>query len=318
MAQRTQEHHTYTAEYYDGDTAGDGRGEVKIPAFDLVRVRHGLCVNTDGSKRVLRHAIPNERIANALRPIITFPCPFMPNLDDFSTMFVCNGAVGLPNDLALKIASFLGDADDLDALSETSRGFRAVARAAIDSLLRPWLTSQHARQWSEQFCPRSLARTFQRIQHARIEYLRSWDAILWQSAALGCIHGIYLALEQKASVDGYSGGRKNAEGPALWCASKFNHLEAVKLLCEVGHSNLEARGGIRTKSSPLWVAAREGNTAIIQYLISIGADPTSKHINGRGSSVSRMALIAMNKGYGSTLAEMVETIELINARATAW
>merc|ERR1712224_1147867 len=103
-------------------------------------------------------------------------------------------------------------ADDLDALAATSTVFRAVARSddARYSMIEPWLPSFNVRSKTLQFCPRSLSRTFQRINLAVIDCQCGWDAVLWQAAALGCIHGMWLAMEKGATnIDGYSGGRQN-------------------------------------------------------------------------------------------------------------
>mmetsp|Transcript_12307 Transcript_12307/g.15350 ORF Transcript_12307/g.15350 Transcript_12307/m.15350 type:complete len:268 (+) Transcript_12307:254-1057(+) len=263
------------------------------------------------------HVISHHNIAVALQPIVTYAPEnlHIPNLYDFPTTPVCGG-MQLPSSLALEIACFLGDADDLDALAATSTSFRAVARNhnALDSLVRPWLPSLNSRLRTRLLCPRSLSRTFQRIQLAIAALDCGWDEVLWQASALGCIHGIRLAIEQGARVDEYSGGRENAEGSALWCAAKFNHLDAVKVLCEEGRANIEIRGGIRTKSSPLWVAAREGNSSIVRYLIERGADTTSRGHNGRGRSVREIASRAVRKRHGRWY-EMIEVIKLISAKS---
>ena len=289
------------------------------PEFDLNNVVNGLCVNFDGSRRVMRYAIAHEMIKMALPPIVTSRFLYIPNSSDYRTVPIAEHKIQLPSEVALKIASFLvGSARDLDALAATSVAFRAVARSpeVLEALTQAWLPSHNARLQLRSFCPRSLSMTFSKIQLTAEIF--GWDAVLWQSAALGCIHGIWLALGQGANVDTYSGGRENAEGPALWCAAKFNHLNAVRLLVEEGGANVEGIGGIITRSTPLWVAAREGNTSVVQYLLSMGADPTSRNDNGRGYSVQQMAQNAYGRQHGTSHDEMLLTIQLIADREHTW
>ena len=139
------------------------------------------------------HTILNQKIAKALQPIRTSSTLFIPLLDEYPTVPIFG--FQLPNYLALEITSYLGDVNDLDSLAATSAAFRAVARSrdARDSLLKPWLSSSKRLLWAKDYCPRSLARTFSNIQHASNG---DWGAVFMQSSTLGCLHGIYLALEQ--------------------------------------------------------------------------------------------------------------------------
>lgn len=112
------------------------------PEFDLNNVVNGLCVNFDGSRRVMRHAIAHEMIQRALPPIVTSRFLYIPNSCDHRTVPITKHKIQLPSEVALTIARFLvGSARDLDALAAASKAFRAVARSpeVLEALTQAWL-----------------------------------------------------------------------------------------------------------------------------------------------------------------------------------
>ncbi|EOD10957.1 hypothetical protein EMIHUDRAFT_437767 [Emiliania huxleyi CCMP1516] len=219
-----------------------------------------------------QNQVCDPELARALRPLLAPPC-FAPPFNALGVSTICD--VDMPNELALQIACLL-DVGSLDALAGASTSWRAVSRAkeVEEALVRRWCAA--ATPEATRLDARSLCRSFERLTLAAAACEDGWDAVLWQAAALGCIHGVLLALERGARLE-YSGGRR--EGTALWCAAKFDQVEVVALLHRAG-ANIETGGGINSESSPLWVAAQQGHARTVQYLLEHRADPNSRSRNG--------------------------------------
>ncbi|EOD17218.1 hypothetical protein EMIHUDRAFT_244275 [Emiliania huxleyi CCMP1516] len=218
--------------------------------------------------------------------------------------------VELPNVLLLKIACLL-DVDSLDNLAATCSTCRAVARSddAADALVKHALPSFRWPTEAPLTCwfARCLCRTFQRLTQAADAADEGWNAVLWQASALGCEHGVLLALDRGAAIE-YSGGRGNDEGTALWCAAKFRQYNVVKLL-HGARANLEARGGVNTRSTPLWVAARQGHANVAELLLECGANALARSRNGNGHSVLDVAMQALANDRGD--AEMADLVDML-------
>jgi len=84
----------------------------------------------------------------------------------------------------------------------------------------------------------------------------------------------------------------------LPCGQRPSLLPVVRLLHEHAGVNLEARGGINTNSTPLWVATRQGHHRVVEYLLAAGADAASRSRNGRGHSVLDVATQAVQNERG--------------------
>ena len=96
--------------------------------------------------------------------------------------------------------------------------------------------------------------------------------------------------------------------------AKFDQLPVVRLLHECVGVNLEARGGINTNSTALWVAARQGHHRVVEYLLGARADAMSRSRNGRGHSVLDVATQAVQNERGGV--QMVELLAALQEIAT--
>ena len=257
------------------------------------------------------HQVADLRLLEALHPVAAPPCQRLP----FNPLgSVAIGHCVLLHELALHVTRYLPDVCSLDALAAASPGWRAVARSeeAEAALLRRWLPVDNSfASLPTTIDTRSLSRTFERIDSVAALVASGWNAVLWQASALGCLYGVRLALAQGARLD-FSGGRNNDEGTALWAAAKFDQLEVVTLLHRAG-GDLEAIGGINTRSSPMWVAARQGHARIVRYLLDHGASATVRNRGGHGHSVLDVAMQAVHNqrgaGGGMDMAELLAVLE---------
>ena len=257
--------------------------------------------------------ISHEAIVLALVPHTTLDarssgCPVKPFCAQEVTS--CAG-VELPNELALAIASALPDVASLDALACTSTSWRSIAREhdAEAAQLRRWLPQAAARAAVlHEHDARTMCHAFERLHRVASAMDDGWNAVLWQSAALGCVHGVWCALQAGADPTITTW----VEGPPLWAAAKFDQLPVVRLLHEHAGVNLEARGGINTNSTPLWVATRQGHHRVVEYLLAAGADAASRSRNGRGHSVLDVATQAVqNERGGVQMLEMLAALQEI-------
>ena len=183
--------------------------------------------------------------------------------------------------------------DSVDALAVTSRHWWSLCRQKlplmidilIDIELR-WCSPTGLRLLLSKKrgdAKRSLYRSVQRTRY-HLEILvaagtATWDSICWQSAAVGHTVGVAIALSKGANVEA-PGGRasfyqndESREGPPLWCCCKFGYPGTVEYLVDVAGANIECIGGRKTKSTPLWVAARENKLDVATFLIHRGASP---------------------------------------------
>ena len=208
----------------EGESPGGAPSGWKTPSACKGRVHFtpGASFMASGEPHLREGGCQNQvcdpELARALRPLLAPPC-FAPPFNALGVSTICD--MDMPNELALQIACLL-DVGSLDALAGASTSWRAVSRAkeVEEALVRRWCAA--ATPEATRLDARSLCRSFERLTLAAAACEDGWDAVLWQAAALGCIHGVLLALERGARLE-YSGGRR--EGTALWCAAKFDQVD---------------------------------------------------------------------------------------------
>lgn len=120
------------------------------------------------------------------------------------------------------------------------------------------------------------------------------DAALIQSSLSGETKAVLSMLEKQFDVSAC-----DAQGNhPLGAAACGGHLELVQALCETHNAPLELTNDIGT--TPLWLAAGYGHTAVLEYLLGRGAD-----VNTPNSTKDTPLVAAASKGHTACVARLV-------------
>jgi|694.fasta_scaffold112964_2 hypothetical protein len=175
--------------------------------------------------------------------------------------------------------------------------------AALDALLHSERTSPGERTWALEVAARNdhvdavavLLRHGPLVEASEQDRVTVFGPLQWAA-----IHGSYRAaavlLNARADVDRFcqeSGGW--VSGSMCSAAAKMGHVHMVALAVEAG-ANVHALAGYQ-KCSPIHIAARQGQTEVIEYLLRVKV--SVHHQNGEGETCLE---IAASRGHEPAVA----------------